>query len=33
VAVVVAALAHGFIEWKAGKSPPADALTGLPIQG
>ncbi|MFM8434843.1 MAG: apolipoprotein N-acyltransferase, partial [Planctomycetia bacterium] len=33
VAVVVAALAHGLIEWKAGKSPPADALTGLPIQG
>jgi len=33
VAVVVAALAHGLIEWKDGKSPPADALTGLPIQG
>jgi apolipoprotein N-acyltransferase len=33
VAVVVAAVAHGLVEWKAGKSPPADALTGLPIQG
>jgi apolipoprotein N-acyltransferase len=32
VAVVLAALAHGLGEWKAGRSPPADALTGLPIQ-
>ena len=31
--VLVDAVAHGLGEWKAGKSPPADALTGLPIQG
>jgi len=33
VAIMVAAVAHGLGEWKAGKSPPADALTSLPIQG
>jgi len=33
VAVVVAAIAHGLGEWKAGRTPPGDALTGLPIQG
>ncbi|MEI6241280.1 MAG: apolipoprotein N-acyltransferase [Planctomycetia bacterium] len=33
VAVVVAALAGGLVEWKARRTTAPDALTGLPIQG